>query len=279
MQIEPVRIAAESALDVASAFARAPRAGQRGRERIKDALNRVFSRYEDAGLLTRLPAFDESYPEYPELRVLEQNYTTIRDECLRVLEQRERITDISQLAGGYTTGGIHTARWKALMLKAGRVIPENALLCPRTAELVGDLPSVYTAFFSILEPHQYITPHWGYFKGFVRYHLGVVVPNDNADQSSWLRINANPEDNRARDKGRIERGRRQYWRNGRGFVFDDTNLHDACNDSDQVRVVLWVDVLRKLPPALSLYARACIQAISLDPSIRRVRNNAIVRLH
>jgi aspartyl/asparaginyl beta-hydroxylase (cupin superfamily) len=276
--LAPYQIAAQSVVDIASSLIKVPVAGARGKEGVQAALNRVFSRCEELGVIPRLPAIDEAYPDYPELRVLEQRYPVIRDECLALLDQRERITDITRLAGGYTADGIHAIRWKAFMLKSGELIPENAKLCPKTAELVGNLPGVYTAFFSILEPKQYITPHCGYFKGFVRYHLGVVIPNDNNDRSSWLRINADPEDNASGDRSRVERAPKHYWKNGRGFIFDDTNLHDASNDSDQVRVVLWVDVLRKLPRPLSLYAKACIALISREPSIRKVRKNAIVHL-
>ncbi|HYD47589.1 MAG TPA: aspartyl/asparaginyl beta-hydroxylase domain-containing protein, partial [Terriglobales bacterium] len=61
-----------------------------------------------------------------------------------------------------------------------------------------------------------------------------------------------------------------------GVVFDDTNLHDAANGSDQVRVVLWLDVVRQLPPGLALYNRALLAAAYREPSIRRFRQNAIV---
>jgi beta-hydroxylase len=144
--------------------------------------------------------------------------------------------------------------------------------------LLRNTPSVYNAFFSILEPHQYVSPHWGYYKGFVRYHLGVIIPEDNADKTCWLRVNADPGDNARRDKALVERGPKHYWRNGRGVVFDDTNLHDAAKESDKVRVVLWLDVARKLPAALALYNRALLSAIYREPSIRRFRENAVIRL-
>src|SRR5262249_23865073 len=140
------------------------------------------------------------------------------------------------------------------------------------------LRTVYNAFFSILEPHQYVTPHWGYYKGFVRYHLGVVIPRDNADGKCWLRVNVDPADNAMRDKGLIERGPKYHWHDGRGVMFDDTNLHDAMNDSNEVRVVLWLDVARKLPRVLDLYNRALLKAVYYEPSVRRFRENAVVRL-
>jgi len=190
---------------------------------------------------------------------------------------RDWITDISALGGSYTREGIHTIRWKAFMLKAGSFIEPNCALAPKTAALLRSTPSVYNAFFSILEPHQYVKPHWGYFKGFVRYHLGVVIPGDNAERQCWLRVNTDPDDNARREKPLVERGETYHWRNGQG-VFDDTNLHDAANESDEVRVVLWLDVFRKLPRPLAAGTRRLLAAAYHLPSIRRIRENAIVRL-
>lgn len=277
--LTPVRIAAASGLDIARALGRLPGAGRRGRKRVKKALNRVYARCEEEGLLERLPPFVEDYLDtYPELATLEAGYEDVRAECERLLGFREQLTDISALGGDYTAGGIHTIRWKAFVLKSGSFIAENCAQAPRTAALLRQLPSVYNAFFSILEPRQYVSPHWGYYKGFVRYHLGVVIPGDNRDRTCWLRVNAERSDNARRDKALIERGPRYYWRNGRGVVFDDTNLHDAANESDEVRVVLWLDVARRLPRALALYNRALLSTLYLEPSIRRFRENAVVRL-
>ena len=255
-----------------------PGSGKAGKERVKHAVNRVYARAQEQGLLSRLPAFDEAYEDYPELRVFEQRYPDIRRECDELLRVREQLTDVKALGGDYTAGGIHTIRWKALMLKAGRFVEPNCALAPVTAAVLRGLPNVYNAFFSIIEPHQYITPHWGYYKGFVRYHLGVVIPENNARQTCWLRVNPDPADNARRDKALITRGDKYYWHDGRGVIFDDTYLHDAANESDQVRVVLWLDVARRMPPALSLYNRAVLAALYLEPSIRRIRHNAQVDL-
>jgi ornithine lipid ester-linked acyl 2-hydroxylase len=273
-----LRIAAASGVDIASALGRLPRAGKKGRKRVKKAVNRVYARCEDAGLLARLPAFDERYDDYAELRRVEAGYADIRRECEELLRFRDRLTDMKALGGDYTSGGIHTIRWKAFMLKSGSFLAENCAHAPKTTEILRGLPNVYNAFFSILDPHQYVSPHWGYYKGFVRYHLGVVIPDDNEAQRCWLRVNADPADNAQRDKGLIERGPKYYWRNGRGVMFDDTNLHDAANESDQVRVVLWLDVARKLPRMLAAYNRALLSVMYYEPSIRRFRENGVVRL-
>lgn len=274
----PLRVVAASVLDAGRSVIVPGRSRKSRKSRLKRSLVRFYARCEREGLIARMPAFDERYAEYPELRAFEAAHAAIRAECEALLRVRDRITDISVLGGSYTKQGIHTIRWKAFMFKSGRMIEENCALAPQTAAVVRSVPGVYNAFFSILEPRQYVRPHWGYFKGFVRYHLGVIIPDDNEKRQCWIRVNDEPDDNLRRDKQLIERGEKYHWREGQGMIFDDTNLHDAANESDHVRVVLWVDVVRKLPPALSLLTRGLLAAIYLMPSIRRIRRNAVVRL-
>lgn len=249
----------------------------RNKEAFKNRINDVFVRAEEGGRFRRLPSFERDYrDEYPGLRDLEAGYADVRRECLELLTIKERLTDVEALGGTYTTGGIHAIAWKSYMFKAGGFLPDNCRRAPRTAELLRGIRGLFTAFFSVLEPHQYIKPHWGYWKGFVRYHLGVVIPNDNADDTCWLRVNADPEDNGKRDKSLVERGQKYFWHDGEGVIFDDTFLHDAANDSDQVRVVLWLDIKRRMPLPLAALNSAFVGAAQWEPSIARVRKTAIV---
>ncbi len=246
---------------------------------VKKTLNGVFSWSEDRGWLPRTPAFDHDFRKtYPGLAVFEEHYSDIREECLNLLVSRDKLVDMSAMGGAYTQAGIHTIDWKTVMFKAGDFVEENCALCPRTAALLRQTPEVFTAFFSVLEPNQYITPHWGYYKGFVRYHLGVVIPDDNENQQCWLRVNGNTADNASRDPSLVESGERYYWKNGEGIVFDDNYLHDAANYSDQPRAVMWLDVRRKMPFLLDLYNRICLALMRRDESIRKIRKNAAIEL-
>lgn len=244
---------------------------------VKKTVSGVFAWFEDRGLLKRTPAFDHDHRKhYPELTIFEENYADIREECLALLQRKDRLTDMKAMGGTYTQAGIHTIQWKTFMFKSGDYVEENCSLAPKTAALVRSVPRVYTAFFSIIEPHQRITPHWGYYKGFVRYHLGVVIPNDNANDECFLRVNGDTQDNRLRDPALIEKGEVYHWKNGEGIVFDDNYLHDAGNDSDQVRVVLWLDVCRKMPFYLEWFNRICLALAQRDASMKQIRENALV---
>jgi ornithine lipid ester-linked acyl 2-hydroxylase len=243
-------------------------------KKILKKVNHLFGWAERRGWLRPVPPFLEDYSDYPALRLLEDEWQAIHDECAALLEQRNAITDISVLGGNYTASGIHTIAWKSFVLVAGKPIAENCSLCPRTAAVLARIPDIHLAFFSILEPHQYITPHWGYYAGLLRYHLGVIIPDDNREGKCWLRINDSHEANAVRDKAAIEQGQVYHWRNGKGMFFNDTKLHDAANESDQVRVVLWIDTPRRFPWWLDRINRALLSLATRSSFVEGVRNRS-----
>lgn len=249
------------------------------KEALSGLVSRLFVAAERVGLIERNPGFRTDYlSDYPELEALERNHETIREECLALLEAKDELTDVQALGGSYTTGGIYTISWKSFMFKSGEFIEQNCALAPRTAALLRGVPGVYTAFFSILDPHQHIQPHWGYYKGFLRYHLGVVVPQGQNGPVCFLRVNDDECDNAAGDLSLVERGAKYYWREGEGVLFDDTFLHDAVNESDEVRVVLWLDVARRMSPPLSLLNRFFLWIAFRDATVVQIRRNAVVSL-
>jgi beta-hydroxylase len=242
---------------------------------ITGGLGNLLARAESAGVFERIPTFYRDYHrDYPGLAELEAGYPDIRRECEALVGMRDRMVDVENMAGKYTSGGIHAIAWKAFMFKSHRFIEENCARAPRTAALLRDVPGLYTAFFSVLEGDQYITPHWGYWKGFLRYHLGVIIPKNNEDEACWLRINTSAEDNAKHDLGLIERGEKYYWKEGQGVMFDDTCLHDAKNGSHDVRVILWLDIRRKMPPYLNALNTMVLEIAHRTPGIAAVRKNA-----
>ncbi|MFG1931668.1 aspartyl/asparaginyl beta-hydroxylase domain-containing protein [Mycobacterium sp. NPDC048908] len=143
-------------------------------------------------------------------------------------------------------------RWKIFGFYAfGARADGNCRRCPRTAEIVESIPGMTTALFSVLLPHKHIPPHRGVWKGVLRYHLALRTPAD--ETAARIRVGNSIE----------------HWRDGRSLVFDDTFEHEVWNDSDEIRVVLFVDVIRKLPWYLAAPNRAFIGAIRRSPYIKR----------
>lgn len=126
----------------------------------------------------------------------------------------------------------HSLDWTAihLMLRGERV-EANARHCPQTMALLAALPQPQlpgyapNAMFSLLAPHTHIPPHHGVANFRLVCHLPLVLPGD-----CWFRCGAETRE----------------WRMGEAFVFDDTIEHEAANGSDQLRVVLIVDVWNPL---------------------------------
>jgi len=244
---------------------------------LKKTINSVFTWFEDRGLLEPTPAFIHDFDHlYPKLKLLEEGYADVRAECEALLQIKDKLTDTSKLGGAYTQNGIHVIRWKTFMFKSGKFIDANCKRAPKTAAILKQIPGIYTAFFSIIDPDQYITPHWGYYKGFLRYHLGVVIPNDNANGECWLRVNSDPQANALRDPSAIDKGEVYYWKNGKGILFNDNYLHDARNASDQIRVVLWLDVRRRMPWYLQIFNMFCLAVAHREKSVKKIRENTLI---
>lgn len=141
--------------------------------------------------------------------------------------------------------------WKTYFFYAyGYRSDRNGDRCPETARLVEGVPGMTTAFFSILSRHKHIPEHRGPYRGVIRYHLGLRVPDPPASC------------------GVVVGGQAAQWEEGRSLLFDDTYRHHVWNDSDDIRVVLFMDVERPLRPPVSWLNRVVIKAISLSPYVK-----------
>ncbi len=145
--------------------------------------------------------------------------------------------------------------WKTFFFKAyGFRSEANCRRCPETAKLIDSIPGMVTAFFSILSPGKHIPPHRGPWRGVLRYHLALKVPEPAS--ASGIRVG----------------GEEAHWEEGKGLLFDDGYTHEAWNGTGDVRVVLFCDVLRPLRPPADQVNRALIKAIGWSPFIQDARN-------
>ncbi len=186
---------------------------------------------------------------------VEQNWEVVRDELLGVLEDREALPNFQDISKDQIEI-TDDDRWKTYFLYGyGFQADLGVQTCPRTAALMREIPGMTTAMFSILSPRKHILDHRGPYKGVLRYHLGLIVP-DNAEA---CRI-------RVGDDFR-------HWQEGRSMVFDDTFNHEVWNDTDETRVVLFVDVLRPLPEPEATINRWIVKAIGYSPFVLDAKRN------
>jgi aspartyl/asparaginyl beta-hydroxylase (cupin superfamily) len=196
-----------------------------------------------------------SAEEFPWCQKLEAGWQTIREELDEVLTHRDDLPNFQDISPDQA----HLAKedkWKTFFFFAyGLKAPGNCARCPRTMKLLEAVPGAKTAFFSILSPQMHIPEHCGPYKGVIRYHLGLVVPKP--ESACRIRVGTAVA----------------HWEEGKSMLFDDTFPHEVWNDTDGMRVVLFMDVLRPLPFFVGLLNRLVIKAIAASPFIRDAKKN------
>jgi beta-hydroxylase len=120
-------------------------------------------------------------------------------------------------------------QWKVFVIKWYDKILDNALkYCPKTCEIINKCSDIRAAMFSILEPGKYIPLHKGPFVGCLRYHLGIKIPKDY--KNCYIEVN----------------DERFYWQEGESLVFDDTYKHLVYNNTNEPRIILFLDIERPI---------------------------------
>jgi beta-hydroxylase len=192
---------------------------------------------------------------FPWVQHIEDNWEVIREELQSVLADREALPNFQDISKDQIEI-TDDDRWKTFFLYGyGFEAELGVKMCPRTAALMREIPGMTTAMLSILSPRKHILDHRGPYKGVLRYHLGLIVPRE-AEQ---CRI-------RVGDQIR-------HWEEGKSMVFDDTFNHEVWNDTDETRVVLFVDVLRPLPFPDSLVNKLIVKAIAISPFVLDAKRN------
>lgn len=179
------------------------------------------------------PVFFDVEKDYPELLEISKNYSVIKEELENILPKENefpRYHDLDSFQNKISDSINQNKNWRVFLLQCYGYKPtENRNLCPKTCAILDKIPTVGQAFFSILDGGKSIPPHAGPYLGIVRYQLALKVPKHN------------PPTIRIKD---------QYytWREGESVMFDDTWDHEVFNHSEDSRVVLFVDVIRHMPP-------------------------------
>jgi len=180
---------------------------------------------------------------FPFALELERNWTMIRGELARVMMNRDAQSGFRE--GDATEDAIGRERgWKTYPFTSyGRRIESNIRECPDTWRQLQRVPGLVSAMFSILEPGQRLPPHRGPYNGILRLHLGLIVSEPQADE--------------------IHR-----WEEGKALIFDDAFEHEAWNETDYTRVVLFVDFAKPLRFPARLLNNLLLGSFPFRPFIR-----------
>ncbi|MEZ5980409.1 MAG: aspartyl/asparaginyl beta-hydroxylase domain-containing protein [Planctomycetota bacterium] len=164
---------------------------------------------------------------FPALKELEKHYAALREEVLAVpFSQYTPWADPNAYAGGWAILILFTKypRWDY-----GKQMEQNRLSCPKTWDLVKDLPGKVMVGFSYQAPHTHVYPHRDLVdddvlkENSIRCHMGIKVPAGKAPIRAGDQVS-------------------QYVE-GKWLGFDGVKFeHEAGNLSDEPRVTLCVEL-------------------------------------
>ncbi len=193
--------------------------------------------------------------EFSWVRTLEAGWKLMRAEVDRLLEAPERIPNFQDISRDQYNIS-RDDKWKSYFLYGyGYKMENNCRACPETTRILESIPGMFTAFFSVLAPGKHIPLHRGPYRGLLRCHLALIVPEPRQD--CWIEVG----------------GETSTWEEGRCIVFDDTYRHRVENNTGGRRVVLFIDIKRPLGFPGSLLNRVVLFLIRLSPYIQDARRN------
>lgn len=197
--------------------------------------------------------------QFPWVKALEEATPQIRKELEAYLAAGplRRVGEVNGLDpdsdDGLKSAPVGTGTWRAVLFYAcGKWIPQTAKHFPTAVRLLDDVNPKAHVGFSALEPHSHIAPHTGANRGALRFQLPIIVPGEYGD----CRIRV--KDNMVK------------WREGEAVIFDLIHDHEAWNDSDELRVLLMVEIIQPLKGWISVVNRMVQYSFRWHSSYRGV---------
>jgi len=172
----------------------------------------------------------------PALKLLEENWQTIRDEAPKLKEATAptsaapaQATDPSDSIDSTDSSTSFEPDRQFFYLKgqASQRPAAESPLYPKTVALLAQIPDIKAAMFAELPARASLNPSRGTFANSLHYHLGLSTSND---EGCYIDVD----------------GLRYVWHDGEGVLFDQTYLHEAHNNTDSTRLILFCDVQRPL---------------------------------
>ena len=186
---------------------------------------------------------------------LENNWEIVREEFLNYWQQNPWVPSFHEISRAQLNI-TNDDKWKMLILYAyGKKVDQTCQYFPQTERLVSRIPGMKSAMFSIFRPEKKVPEHSGNVKMILRYQLPVIVPEDRAN--CYLRID----------------NQELHWEEGKGILFDDNYSHEVFNNTNEIRVVLMLDVLRPLSFPLNIFRDVSFYFITKTEKIQSAYQN------
>lgn len=153
-----------------------------------------------------------------------QDFVTTLENAYPALKREFEDISLGSVSVDWGEKSLYNFGWKTTGVKfKGVEISAMHDMFPVLSKFVYSFPDlIVTAGYSSMESGTIIHPHYGQDKTVTRFHLGIDVPEGDCALKVEERI--------------------YRWENGKAFYFDDTKKHEAWNKTNDVRIVLLLDL-------------------------------------
>lgn len=184
----------------------------------------------------------------PVAKELEDNFPAIQAEIKNILKRYDDFAPFQSISPDQTYIS-NDDKWRMFFFKAAGVnFGRNKQFAPETFKILDKHKDVISAYISVLGPKKMLMPHEGPWSGILRMHLGVVIPGN-------------------KDCVLVNGGETYHWEEGKVVLFDDTYEHIAVNQTDEIRAILFLDIMRPLPQPWNFINWAILKLSILFPYI------------
>ncbi len=206
-------------------------------------------------MTVRTPPYLDRNIYFPNHNKFENKHTfnKIKKEVMNIYKQRDKLSltkntyDNDYIGGGNIK---QTDGWRVYSVKLGDNYFASDTM-PYLTKVLKGIPEIQSCLVSILPKKKAIPIHVGYSKGFVRYLLAMKVPKDR--ENVFLCAN----------------GEKYCWTEGEGALFDDTYPHKVYNNTDEDRIVLYMDIVRPfINPVLDYINKWFIKIATNMPMVK-----------
>lgn len=185
---------------------------------------------------------------------LRDNYKEIRREFI-TYQNKNKIPGYIEISDAGIPLDSQDEKWRVLILD---IFGNNTQICkhfPLTCSLLKQVPGCRVSLFSVVDPNKKIPPHRGPNKCVLRYHLGLIVPKEK----EYCFITVNNET--------------RYWEEGKDIIFDDSYEHSVENNTNEQRVVLFLDIQKKYNVFLDTFNNILFYFIKNNSTLMDIFNN------
>lgn len=151
----------------------------------------------------------------------------------------------------------HGPAWRTFYLKAyNGWFDENLTHFPITTHLFKQMPEVTCVMFSVMESGNVIPPHKGLMRGILRYQIPIHLSSNGE-----CRISVNDE--------------KKVYQQQQPLMFDDNNQHSVTNNTDDYRVILFLDIQKPSSNFIRILDNFFMKLVVLSPKFKKANVGAV----